>query len=285
MSSIARIFIVLNLLLAALCLGWVSNYMSADSDWQDKHEKLEAEMAQKVADLDEQLSAAHTAGNSEKDRASRFLSERDNAKAQTDTLTTQLASATETNDGLQESFNGMNQTMQEVMSSKDAAIAKAEQAMADLNEAKDARREAEAAAKDAGDAQRDAEEALANAERTIAQLNTEKTSLTKELAHANTTLEVVAAQTGIDLASVAALPNIDGAVVSVSMAVEPGLVGINRGRADGVRRGHTFSIYHGAQFKGTAKVETVEDNMCFAVIQRTYQDRMPVTGDSVATRL
>lgn len=157
--------------------------------------------------------------------------------------------------------------------------------MADLNEAKEARREAEEAAKEAGDKQRDAEEALANAERTIADLETQVTSLAKDLEDRNTTLDTIAAQYGVDPTKIFAQPTIDGAVVSVSTTVKPGLIGINRGKADGVRRGFIFNIYSGNQFKGTAKVETVEDNMCYATIQSVYENRTMAQGDKAATRL
>ena len=285
MSSIARIFIVLNLLLAALVLGWASNFLGTHNDFKKKYDTDIQAKDDIIAEKEAELTQVKVSVNEQKERATRLLGERDQNKAQVDSLTSENSTLEDANTQLRTSVDGINQTLKSVNDSKDDAVSRLEQAMADLNEAKMARRDAEDAAKEAGDKQRDAEEALANAERTIAQLETEVTGLTKRLGDTETSLEVLAEQTGIDPTKIFAQPTIDGAVVSVSTSVKPGLIGINRGKADGVRRGFVFNIYSGNQFKGTAKVETVEDNMCFATIQSVYQNRTMAQGDKAATRL
>ncbi len=285
MSSIARIFIVLNLLLSALALGWAANFMGTHQDFKVKYDNAVEEKNTLEAELNEQLSDTKAEVNTQKERAQRLMGEREQVAAERDKLTSDVSTLESANSQMRGALDGINQTLSSVNESKDQAVSRLEQAMADLNEAKEARREAEEAAKEAGDKQRDAEEALANAERTISDLETQVTSLAKDLEDRNTTLDTIAAQYGVDPTKIFAQPTIDGAVVSVSTTVKPGLIGINRGKADGVRRGFIFNIYSGNQFKGTAKVETVEDNMCYATIQSVYENRTMAQGDKAATRL
>ncbi|HPF14797.1 MAG: hypothetical protein H6830_11440 [Planctomycetes bacterium] len=285
MSSIARIFIVLNLLLAALALGWASNHLSSAQNWKTKHDELATAKQQELDALNEDLKARNAEIATLKESSGRFRDERDQIKNINDRNIADLAAEKDTNSQLRASVDGINQNMAALEQARSEAQTKYEQAMAELQAAKDARREAEATAQSSGDAQRDAEEALAAAERRIVELETETTTLAKNLEKTQTTLDVVIAETGVDPTVLMVQPEISGAIVTVSNAVKPGLVGINRGRADGVQRGFEFSVYNGNQYKGTVRVETVEDNMCFATIKSVYQDRAITQGDKATTRL
>ena len=68
-------------------------------------------------------------------------------------------------------------------------------------------------------------------------------------------------------------------------AIQPGLVSINKGSNDGVLRGFVFDIYNGAQYKGRVRVETVQGDMCTAVILKTYEGRSIEQGDNAATHI
>ncbi|MDF1839353.1 MAG: hypothetical protein P1V35_15910 [Planctomycetota bacterium] len=285
MSSIARIFIVLNLLLTALVLGWASNLMSADQNWMEKHDTVLAAKDAELAGKDEEITNLNTEVASLKESSGRHREERDaNAAALTRT-TSDLEVEREKSAAAQATVSKFSQTISGIDEGRKATQDKFDQAQEDKVAAIDARREAEESAKDAGDGQRAAEEALAAANRTIASLETDVNTLTKNLAKTDTTLAMVVDIYNINLDEVTAQPEISGAVVVVSNDVKPGLLGINRGKADGVKRGYVFSIYNGSQFKGRARVETVEDNMCFAVVESVYENRAFSTGDMAATRL
>ena len=78
---------------------------------------------------------------------------------------------------------------------------------------------------------------------------------------------------------------INGAVLQVVDSIEPGLVSINRGTDDGVERGFTFEIYSGNQYKGQVRVESVQKNICTAIVLRTHSGAAISAGDAAATRI
>ena len=81
------------------------------------------------------------------------------------------------------------------------------------------------------------------------------------------------------------MPDIKGAVLDISTAVQPGLIAINKGTADGVKRGFTFEIYDGKVYKGQARVEFVHETMCSAILTRSVAGQSIRQGDGAATRL
>ena len=285
MSSIARIFIVLNLLLAALCLGWASNHLSTTQDWKGKHTTLKKEMDEAIDAKKAELEEVQTLVNTTRQSLDQLRGEKQTLATQYETTSAELSTSREAETQLRSSFDGINQSLSSMEQGRNEAQSRFEQAVADLDAAKEARRTAEEAAQTAGDEKRAAEEALANANRNIADLETQVTTLKQDLAQVETTLAVAMDKYDIDPTVLMVQPDIKGAVVTVSNAVEPGLVGINRGRADGVRRGFVFQLYNGTQYKGTARVETVEDNSCYAVIESKYMDRVVTQGDKAATQL
>ncbi len=285
MSSIARIFIVLNLLLTALVLGWASNLMSADQNWMDQHAALVTSSDAALAGKDEEITNLNTEVASLKESSGRFREERDSNAASLGRANSDLEMEREKSAAAQATVSKFSQTISGIDDGRKATQDKFDQAQEDKVAAIDARREAEEAAKDAGDAKRAAEEALAAANRTIASLETNVNSLTQSLGRTETTLATVVEIYNVNMEDIVSQPEISGAVVVVSNDVKPGLLGINRGKADGVKRGYVFSIYNGSQFKGKARVESVEDNMCFAVVESVYENRSFSTGDMAATRL
>ncbi|MFT5200332.1 MAG: hypothetical protein ACI87O_003008 [Planctomycetota bacterium] len=285
MSSIARIFIVLNLLLTALVLGWASNLMSADQNWKDQHETLEATSDEALAGKDAEIANLNTEVASLKESGGRLREDRDSNALAKDRFASDLDLEREKSANAQATVSKFSQTISGIDEGRKATQDKYDQSEQDKVAALDARREADEAAKDAGDAQRVAEESLAAANRTIAGLETNLNALTESLGKTETTLAILVGIYNVNLPDIMAQPAISGAVVVVSNEVKPGLLGINRGKADGVVRGYVFSIYQGSQFKGTARVETVEDNMCFAVVESVYENRAFSTGDMAATRL
>ena len=153
-------------------------------------------------------------------------------------------------------------------------------------------RSADEARHTAANAQEAAEEeqarlqlALDVANNSIASLSTELTSTQKTLGDTQTALDTMIAVTGARPEEFIVMPQIEGSVLMVSHAIDPGLISINRGANDGVKRGFTFDIFDGGQFKGRVRVETVEPDMCSAVIIKTYKSRNISQGDRAATRI
>ncbi len=285
MSSIARIFIVLNLLLAALCLGWASNHLSSAQNWKEKHDALTTTTQDEIEAKMAELAGLNVEVNTVKGSVNRLRTERETLFTQNERNKADLESARASNITNNETLTGINQSLSQMEQGRNEAQSRFEQAVSELDTAKEERRTAQDAAEAAGDGQRQAEEALAAANRNIVDLETQVTTLAKDLEKVTTTLDVAIAKFKINPEDIMVQPDIAGAVVTVSDKIKPGLVGINRGRADGVKRGFIFQLYNGNQFKGTARVETVEDNTCFAVIESTYMDRVVTQGDKATTQL
>ena len=115
-------------------------------------------------------------------------------------------------------------------------------------------------------------------------LETDLTSSNKEVAKLDAQVQTLLARFNVTLAEITAQPDIEGRVLQVDTSIEPGLVALNVGSAAGVKRGMTFEIFNGRDYKGRVKVENVRDNMCSALILGT--PRMAIgQGDSAATNL
>jgi hypothetical protein len=138
-----------------------------------------------------------------------------------------------------------------------------------------------AAEKDAADKNA----ALETANNMIADMEKAAMANSKEIGRLETELATLVANTGARVSDFAAMPDIKGAVLDISTAVQPGLIAINKGTADGVKRGFTFEIYDGKVYKGQARVEFVHETMCSAILTRSVAGQSIRQGDGAATRL
>ena len=66
---------------------------------------------------------------------------------------------------------------------------------------------------------------------------------------------------------------------------DPGLVLLNVGRNSGVKRGYTFEIFRGNQYKGRVRVENVQDTFCSAIVTGVNEGRTISQGDRASTIL
>lgn len=285
MSPIGRILIVVNLVLAAVFVGWAANALNTNAGYKEKYDKeaaahtslkttLEADLAKVKGELQVARESANAAGSA-RDEAQR---DRDRTKADLDQEVARNAK-------FETDLNKVAATLGEI----EAGKAKLQ---ADKDRAVQSRTEAEKAAADAGAAQRAAEQKLAELESQvatanskIADLETARTSLEKEKASIETQLATLVDMTNVKVSDIGAMPLIEGRVVEVNTAIKPGLVALNVGEANGVKRGFTFEIYDGKAYKGQVRVEFVHPNMCSGVIVRSVKDQTMRQGDGAATRL
>ncbi len=285
MSPIGRIFIVLNLVLAVTFLGWASsNLVNSQNLKQELADEVAAHAADK-ADLEGRLSDL----NNEKSSLERDLATtrggQQSAEAERDRNGRELADMQSRYDSLQSDVQKISGTLDSYDTTNKEQAARAESAEGRARDADDARHSAENAQAAAEAQQASLQRDLDVANNKIAALSTELTSTQKSLGDTQTALDTMIAVTGANPEDFIVMPQIDGAVLMVSHAINPGLISINRGSNDGVKRGFTFDIYDGGQFKGRVRVETVEPDMCSAVIIDTYDGRSIVQGDHASTRI
>jgi len=285
MSSIGKIFIVLNLVLAAAFLGWASNALKSNADWKGKYEKANTELADakklleadkeklNIAKIDAEKSVVRLTGeveklNGDKERLTNHVSELEQKGSAMQTSLTTISTT----------LQGIEDAKAKLQSDKD----KAEKAQRDAEEAK---RVAEAARDAADKSSGDLTLKLDEANAMIASLEKTKTGLEKTRGSLETTIATLTANTGAKLSDFKDVPEIKGAVLDVSTTVEPGLIALNVGKNSGVVRGYTFQIYDGKTYKGEARVEFVHADMCSAILISKVPGQTIRQGDSAATRL
>ena len=276
MSSLGKIFIVLNLVLAGAFFGWAMNAYNTKemADHASSKKQLEADVAKLKAEGQELTTAKNTLQN-ERDEARR-LAERNKAD---------YDGETQKNSQMRADLSKVAATLSEMEAGKVKLQGERDKAIAAQRDAEDkARASMEtqmAAEKDAADKNA----ALETANNMIADMEKAAMANSKEIGRLETELATLVANTGARVSDFAAMPDIKGAVLDLSTAVQPGLIAINKGTADGVKRGFTFEIYDGKVYKGQARVEFVHETMCSAILTRSVAGQSIRQGDGAATRL
>lgn len=285
MSTLGKILIGLNLVLAAAFFGWAANATKTNQQWREKHQAVSDEYAKTKAELNtevDKLKAAKIAG--EKDLAL-LRGDVDKAKNDKERIQGELNDASTRLAALQADVTKFSATFDGMASDKTRL-------QGDKDKAEKAQRDAEAAKTEA-EAKRDEAEKVASglkldlekANNMIADLEKTRTGLEKDKASLETSLATLQANTGANISDFAPVPEITAAVLEVSNEVEPGLIALNAGSSKGVKRGHTFAIFNGKTYKGQARVEFVHPEMSSAIIVNKVKGETIKQGDSAATRL
>lgn len=285
MSTIGKVFALLNLALAALFVGWAASASGSNQHYKEKLAEatrlLETESTASKAQI-ATLSAGNNQLSTEK---SKLLAERDEAKNEADRLKKDLDAQQSENAQLRGSVQKIEATLSGIEEARKRLQEEKDKAVVAQRDAEDARTKAQA---DQGSAEAKATEletALRNAQDQIASLEKAKKSLDDELKAANVQMATLVDNTGAKVSDFAPVPKIDGAVIGVSMSVAPGLVAINKGSNDGVKRGFTFEVFDGKTYKGQARVEFVHADKCSAIITRPVPGTSIQQGDGASTRL
>lgn len=285
MSPIGKVFTILNLVLAGLFLGWA---VHAASSGQELKAKYETEVAAHTATrnaLGTEKSTLLASKQELEAQKARLMTERDEAVAKAQRHEEDLNKEAARNGQLSASVTKIETTLEGLVASKDKMAADMLRATQAQSEAEKAQAAAQAAQREAESQLGELQQKLSSAEATIADLERTRESLKKDMAKVQNQLETVVSQTGFSLANVAAMPLVEGRVISVVKDPAPGMVAINKGKSSNVAPGFTFEIYDGQTYKGQVRVDYVQENTCSAVIVRQAPGQTIRQGDSAATRL
>ncbi|MEE8467873.1 MAG: hypothetical protein V3T22_05430 [Planctomycetota bacterium] len=285
MSPIGKIFIVLNLFLAVAFLGWAAANLSNAQDYKTQLESEQTAHAQTKDDLSTQLESVTNDRNQFETELASMRGDRDSVSAERDRNKRDLDDQKGRNDANEQRLETIQGTLGEYSSTNQDLIQKLADANTALASAQDTRHTAENEREAALATQRGLEDNLRQATQRIAGLEVDKTSAYKDVMDLQTQVQTFVATFGVTASDLLVQPQIDGAVLMVSHVIQPGLVSINKGSNDGVQRGYIFEIYNGAQYKGRVRVETVQGDMCTAVILKTFEGRSIEQGDNAATRI
>jgi len=285
MSPIGRIFIVLNLILAALFLSWAANNVATSHDFKTKYDDEVAAHEATRTDLEGQLSSLRTDLNTKSDEADTYRSQKDDADQQVkrqegeiNTLQTQVAEANQRNEKMAGSISDIQATLGQIETAKDEAVSARREAE---NERDDALQEAQ----DANTRSEELTAANTALEKRIQDLQGELVSTQDEVAQLGTQLATLVDVTGVSYKDIAAQAQIEGSVLQALYDMKPGLVALNVGANHGVKRGYTFEVFDGRNYKGQVRVENVREDMCTALILRMEDGETIQAGDKAATRL
>lgn len=142
MSPIGRIFVVLNLILAATFLGWASTSLATAEDWRGKHEASMQEHEGKLAEKDKAVSSLEIKANALTEEQSRLRTQRDQFEAQAEQLRTELGAERRRADQLEASIQKIEASLSDYAETIKQLSSEKERILARLSEAETARDEA-----------------------------------------------------------------------------------------------------------------------------------------------
>lgn len=286
MSPIGRIFVVVNLALAAVFLGWASSTLANAHKYRGQYEAKDAELQQTKTTLQEEIATLSAARDEARRQKEQVIEQKAALDTQKKGLDLQIQSLTDEKNLLTQHLAGIDATLEGYGAQSTRLAQDLKAAAADQVAANNARRDAENAREKALQAQRDAEAALAQAQRDIRDRDVQLADANEELGRRDTIIEAFKQETGLSEAEVGGnVPTIQAAVVGVMQQADLTLVHLNKGSNDGIKRGYTVWVYSGATLKGKARVEVVNDATSTAVMVDPVDGRVAAQGDRASTRL
>lgn len=164
MSPIGRIFVVLNLILAAVFLGWASTSLATAENWRQQHDDSKQEHEAMLAEKDQAVSTLQVKSNTLTDEHSRTRTQRDHFEAEVEKLKTQLGDERRRGDKLagditaiQASLSDYSDTITQLSSEKERILERLTAAEQARDQAKDQVMAIEMEKRDIQDALRRAE--------------------------------------------------------------------------------------------------------------------------------
>lgn len=285
MSTIGKILLVLNLVLAGAFVGYASLSLGRQEEIKKQNTTLIDTLRAEKTKLEKDLGDSRTAANTERQTKDEAISQRNNLQAEKTRLEGDLERARAENTTnsatlktLTESVAEFSGKLEKIAQEKDQALAAKEAAL--LKTAAAERR-----ADEAETAQRNAEEAKTIADREIENLRKSVSVAKKEITKLETNLDSLVKFTGVAASDITAQAPIDATVAFVDHKTAPGLVQLNKGKDDGVKLGYVFDVWQGSTYKGQVKVDAVYKNSCAGTVVNPKPGALIAAGDNASTRL
>jgi DNA repair exonuclease SbcCD ATPase subunit len=264
MSSMAKIFVVANLVLGIFVFGSAATLLGAQDDYKTALKDATEKFAEYRESTDNKIKEIEGALAQQTAKASEQLGRATDAEAARDDLTTRLADS-----------NTANQTLQSTVNTQATELSKANE----INAAnKDLLDKLAAASKSATEEKSNAVNALdkeianrVGLEQQVAELTEERDTLaasngdlSRKITELEFELNIIRAKIGDS-----GLAPSKGAQGLVN-AVKDDLVSISVGSADGVRIGDFYDLSRGAQYVGRIKIQQVDKNLAVGVFDNQF---------------
>jgi predicted nuclease with TOPRIM domain len=284
MSPIGKVFIVLNLVLAALFVGAAGSLIQSSESFRNQAEGLQVQLDEASAASDKTINELETLVSTvtgEKDRLGADKAQLTSEKA---ALEDELKTEREQNADLRGRLTSIDGKLGDLESTNRQQEAR----IADLHgETTNLRAERDSALDGRDQAQQERVEAVRVADavsRERDELEIAKGRLNEALASKDAKLAEVAKRFGVDLNELNDQPELSGRVTAVDGSQGTVVVVINLGKNDGVKPGHSFDVYSGVTYKGKIQIETVNSHQSAATISLAGFGEI-AAGDAVVTRL
>ncbi|MEE9394702.1 MAG: hypothetical protein V3W41_19595 [Planctomycetota bacterium] len=280
MNAVARIFVVINLLLAGGFLLAAATFLHQNTKWKEELAKVEAtaeankrDLNGQITNLQTELTGSRTDLNSAKQNVTAVENDKSNLETRLVaeergklSAERQLTQAGGNMSTLTNNFEGLKGTLDTLKGQVDTYRQQSIDAMA-------AKAKAESVATEAN-VKADAMDAVnAKLKDNLMLASADNGKLSAMLKRYQELYPAPAAK---------AQPKVDGAVVRFDVGTQ--LVEINKGRSDGIAHGHEFDIVRGTTFIGTVRISRVEVGSSVGSVYIPSPGHQPRAGDT-ATKL
>jgi hypothetical protein len=282
MSSIGKIFVVVNLVLSLLVLGAAGALLKQTEVTKAQVTELQGKLSgaeQALAEANSAFTERERVLNLEKQRLQEDKDDLEVARQNADRNVARLEAD---NQQLRDDVTKINSKLDALESSYSTTLQRSQE-LTDLNatlrtesmDAKEAQRQAEME-------QRNMTDLLAAAERRAIELDDRLAAATAEASDAAKLLEVAVAS-GFDPTTVVAMPRIEANIADVDE--QYGFVVLDKGSNDQVQKGFTFEVHRGGDYLGRVRVDQVYANYATATIQILADDARMQRFDRASTYL
>jgi hypothetical protein len=282
MSSIGKIFVVLNLVLSLLVVGAAGALLRQTDLTRADVETKQKEIVAVKAQLDEANAGFSARERELTESKQRLQEEKDDIDVAKQNLERANQKLDLDNQQLRDDVTKINGRLEALESSYTTTLQRSQE-LADKNE------ELRTEAMNAKEAQRQTELEKRELTDQIAKTKAEADQAREQLAAAEesgksqTALLDVAMASGFDPTAVMAMPRIEATVAEVDPNY--GFVILDKGSRDDVKRGFTFEVYRGGTYLGRVKVDETFDNYSTARIELKAPDASMQRFDKASTYL
>jgi uncharacterized protein (DUF2126 family) len=279
MSPIGRLFVVLNLILAAIFVGFAGTYLQSADDWKTKHDDVVTEKNELETRLEGQLAAV----SQDLVAMERRHNQADQARANLETDNARLVAE---NERLQSTLTAIQGDVASLQASAATVASSIDRATTDAAQARQASIAASAERDEAVRARLTAEADLRDANVQIAQLtdtigerDTRIAALDANIREQGVLLQVAIAN---GFVPAMAQPSLEGTVNHVAAGGKLVTITVtDNPSAAEIKPGYSFAIYRGEDYKGEAHVTSVDGNFAFCRVEGNGRPIM--IGDSAKT--
>ncbi len=284
MTTIGKIFVVVNFLLSVFFVGVAATVLHKSNDYRELYETAQADMKtaqdewslekaefqEKNSELDKDRTSLRTEKENLNGDKTRITQERDQLRNDIREINATKDRMSSTVDDMRTQLNEAQDYVKSIQGDKDKAVN-------DMNSAMGQKRTAE-------NEQARLNDLLEEEKAQVAELEQRIASLDGELEQWNLINEYWAKERSVDLKqSLVAAPPINGQVSQVNG--ELGFVILSVGSNDNVKVGYQFVVSRGSSYIADVIVDTVEDNISSARIKFTKPGGAIRVSDAVTTRL